>query len=101
MWLPGDPAGQRQPCVCRAGGVRPARPPPRASRKLRDAAGGFLMAELLGRGVLCPLECRADGTVRVTLSRSAKSSVPLACIVSKLMKVWYFEKNAFGLYKLA
>lgn len=92
VWLPGDPAGYRQPCVCRLGGVRPVRPPPRAFRKLKDAGGGFPMAELLGKDVLCPLECQADGTVRGTLSRSAKSSVPLACVISKLMKVWYFVK---------
>lgn len=92
VWLAGDPAGYRQPCVCRLGGVRPARPPPRAFRQLRDAGGGFLMAELLGKGVLCPLECQADGTVCGTLSRSAKSSVPLACIINKLLKVWDFVK---------
>lgn len=90
VWLAGDPAGYRQPCMCRVGGVRPARPPPRAFRKLKDAGGGFLMAELLGKGVLCPLECQADGTVPGTFSRSAKSSVPLACIISRFMKVWYF-----------
>lgn len=60
VWLAGDPAGYRQPCVCRVGGVRPARPLPRAFRKLKDAGGGFLMVEPLGKGVLCPLECQAD-----------------------------------------
>lgn len=88
--LPGDPAGHRQPRLCRLGGERPARPPPRAFRKLRDAGGGLLMAGLLGKGVLCPLECQADGAVRGTLSGSAKSSVPLACVTSELMKAWCF-----------
>lgn len=91
-WLAGDPAGYRQPCVWRVGGVRPARPPPRAFRKLKNAGDVFLMAELLGKGFFCPLECQADGIIRGTLSRSAKSSIPLACIISKLMKVWYFVK---------
>lgn len=52
-WAIGQPTGLPLALPVPVGGVRSS---PRACPKLKDdAGGGFLMAELVGKGVLCPL----------------------------------------------